>query len=98
MTQEYQILCENNYAFKSYDSFRKKLENATEQHYKGNKTNKNDGTELERALNSLNLDYFIHYSSFCDEDERPMPDNRHLLATCSCVLCHQTNRTPNRSA
>ena len=30
---------------------------------------KNDGTELERALNSTNLDYFIHYSSNCDEDE-----------------------------
>ena len=49
--------------------FVKSWKNATEQHYKGNKTNKNDGTELERALNSLSLDYFIHYSSFCDEDE-----------------------------
>ena len=33
--------------------FIKSWKNATEQHYKGNKTNKNDGTELERALNSL---------------------------------------------
>ena len=46
----------------------KSCKNATEQHYQGNKTNKNDGTELERALNSLNLNYFINYSSFRDED------------------------------
>ena len=46
--------------------FVKSWKNATEQHYKGNK---NDGTELERALNSLSLNYFIYYSSFCDEDE-----------------------------
>ena len=49
--------------------FIKGQKNATEQHYKGNKTNKKDGTELERSLNSLSFDYFIHYSSFCDEDE-----------------------------
>ena len=49
--------------------FVKSWKNATEQHYKGKKNNKNDGTELERALNSLSLNYFIHYSSFCDEDE-----------------------------
>ena len=49
--------------------FIKSWKNATEQHYQGNKTNKNDGTELERALNFLNPDYFIHYRSFCDEDE-----------------------------
>ena len=49
--------------------FIKSWTNATEQHYKGNKTAKNDGYELERALNSLSLDYFIHSSSFCDEDE-----------------------------
>ena len=45
------------------------LKNATEQHFKGNKTNKNEGTELEHALNSLSFHYSIHYSSFCDEDE-----------------------------
>ena len=49
--------------------FIKSWKNATEQHYKGNKTNKNDGTELERALNSLSLGCLIHNSSFCDEDE-----------------------------
>ena len=49
--------------------FIKSLKNATKQYYKSLKTNKNDGTELERALNSLSLNYFIHYSSFCDEDE-----------------------------
>ena len=47
----------------------KSWKNATEQHDKGNKTNKNAGIKLERALNSLNVYYFIHYSSFCDEDE-----------------------------
>ena len=41
--------------------------NATEQQDLGNKTNKTAGTKRERALNSLNVDYFIHYSSFCDE-------------------------------
>ena len=49
--------------------FVKSLKNATEQHYQDNKTDKNDGTELECTLNSLNLDYLIHYSSFCDEGE-----------------------------
>ena len=49
--------------------FVKSWKNATEQHYYGNKTDKNDGTELERALISLNFDYFIYYSSFCDENE-----------------------------
>ena len=49
--------------------FIKSWKNATELHCKGNKTNINDGTELDRALNSLSLHYFIHYSSFCDEDE-----------------------------
>ena len=49
--------------------FVKSLKYATEQHHKYNKTDKNYGTELERTFNSLNVDYFIHYSSFCDEDE-----------------------------
>ena len=49
--------------------FIKSWKNATEQHYQGNKTNKNDGTELERALNSLSFDLCIQSSSFCDEDE-----------------------------
>ena len=49
--------------------FVKSWKNATEQHYNDNKINKNYGTELERTFNSLNLDYFIHNSSFCDEDE-----------------------------
>ena len=49
--------------------FIKSWKNANERHYKGNKTNKNDGTELEHALNSLSLDYLIHYSSFSDGDE-----------------------------
>ena len=49
--------------------FVKSWKNATEQHYQDNKTDKNDGTVLERTFNFLNLDYFIHYSSFCDEDE-----------------------------
>ena len=40
--------------------FVKRLKNATEQHYKDKKTDKNDGTELERTFNSLNLAYFIH--------------------------------------
>ena len=35
--------------------FVKSCKNATEQHYYGHKINKNDGTELERALNHLNL-------------------------------------------
>jgi hypothetical protein len=46
--------------------FVKGVRTATEQHYYGNKTNKNDGNELERGLNSLNLNYFINYSSFLD--------------------------------
>ena len=49
--------------------FVKSWKNATEQHYQDNKTDKNDGTELECTLNCLNLDNFIHYGSFCDEDE-----------------------------
>jgi len=49
--------------------FVKSFKNATEQHHKSNKTNKNGGIELERALHFLNLDNCIHYSSFCDEDE-----------------------------
>ena len=49
--------------------FVKSSKNATEQHYKDNKTDTNYGTELERTFNTLNLDYFINYSSFCDEDE-----------------------------
>ena len=47
--------------------FVKSLKNATEQHDLGNKTNKTAGTKREQALNTLNADYFIHYSSFCDE-------------------------------
>ena len=49
--------------------FVKSLKNATEQHYQDNKTDKNYGTEPERTFNSLNLDYFIYQSSFCDEEE-----------------------------
>ena len=49
--------------------FVKSCKNATKQHYYGHKINKNDGTELERALNYLNHNYLINYSSFCDEDE-----------------------------
>ena len=49
--------------------FVKNWKNATEQHYQNNKTDKNDGTELEYTLNSLNLYYLIHYHSFCDEGE-----------------------------
>ena len=49
--------------------FVKSWKNATEQHYQDNKTDKNDGTELECTLNFLNLDYGIHYCSFCNEDE-----------------------------
>ena len=49
--------------------FVKSWKNATELHYQDNKTDKNYDTELERAFNSLNLDYFIHCSSFCDEGE-----------------------------
>ena len=49
--------------------FVKSWKNATEQHYQDNKTDKNDGIELERALNSLNFNYFINYSLICDEDE-----------------------------
>ena len=40
--------------------FVKSWKNATEQHYKDNKTDKDYGTELERTFNSLNLAYFIH--------------------------------------
>ena len=43
--------------------------NANEQHDQGSKINKNARIQLERALNSLNLDYFIYDSSFCDKDE-----------------------------
>ena len=50
--------------------FVKKWKNATEQHYFGNKANKNDGIKFEHASNSLNLDNFIHYKSFCDKDEQ----------------------------
>ena len=39
--------------------FVKSWKNATEQHYKDIKTDKNYGTELECTFNSLNLDYFI---------------------------------------
>ena len=49
--------------------FVKSWKNATEQHYQDNKTDKNFGTQLERTLNSLNLNYFIHHISLCDEDE-----------------------------
>ena len=49
--------------------FVKSWKNATEQHYYDNKTDKNYGTEFGLAFTSLNLDNFIHYSSFCDEDE-----------------------------
>ena len=49
--------------------FVKSFKNATEQQDLGNKTNQTAGTKRERALNSLNVDYFIHYSSFCDEYE-----------------------------
>ena len=49
--------------------FVKSWQNATEQHYLDNKTDQNYGTELERTFNSLNLDYCIRYSSFCEEDE-----------------------------
>ena len=50
--------------------FVKSWKKATEQYIQDNKKDKNDGTELERTFNSLNLDQFIHYSSFCDEDEQ----------------------------
>ena len=43
--------------------------NVTEHHYWDNKTIASDGPALEGALNDLNLDYFIDYNSFCDEDE-----------------------------
>ena len=49
--------------------FVKSWKNATEQQNLSNKANKTGGTKLERALNCLNVDYFIHYSSFCDEYE-----------------------------
>jgi len=42
----------------------KSCKNATEQHYLVNKSNKNSSIKLEHALNSLNFDYFIHYSQF----------------------------------
>ena len=50
--------------------FANSWKNATEQHYQDNKIDKNDGTELECTLNSMNLDYLINHSSFCDEGER----------------------------
>ena len=40
--------------------FVRSWKNATEQHYKDNKTDKNYGTELELTFNSLNLAYLIH--------------------------------------
>ena len=40
--------------------FVKSLKNATEQHYKDIKTDKNYGTELERTFISLNLAYCIN--------------------------------------
>ena len=77
--------------------FIKSWKNANEQQYMGNKTNKNDETELEGALNSLNLDYFIHYSSFCDEDEhswRPMTQNHHLFRYMPVSNDGAPNHTP----
>ena len=50
--------------------FVKSCKNATEQHYYGHKINKNDGTQLECALNSLNVNYLINYSSFYYEDKQ----------------------------
>ena len=69
MTLDYRISCENNYTFKSYEGSRKKLKKSIEQHDYGDKITKNARTELERAFYSLNLDYFIHYSQFFDEDD-----------------------------
>ena len=39
--------------------FVKSCQKATEQQDLANKTNKTNGTKLERALNSLNVDYFM---------------------------------------
>ena len=90
MTQVHQISYENFYAFKSYKGSRKKLKNATEQHNKGNETNKNAGIKLEGVLNSMNFDYFINYISFCCEDENindVLCKKSHLSVTCSDVQC-----------
>ena len=81
--------------------FVKSWKNATEQPYYDNKTYINDGTSLEHALNSLNFDYFIHYSSFGDEDEHlwcPVSKNRHLFGYIPVSILHQSDGALNRSA
>ena len=55
--------------------------NATKQHNQGSKTNENASFKFENALIPLNLYYYIHYSSFCDEGEhqwRPVPKPLHF--------------------
>ena len=79
----------------------KSWKGATEQPYYGNKTNKNDGTGHVHALNSLNFDYFIHYSSFGDEDEYlwcPVSKNRNLFGYIPVSIVHQSDGSPNHSA
>ena len=48
----------------------KSLKNAPEQHVYGSKTTENACIKCEHALISLNLYYYIHCSSFCDEGKR----------------------------
>ncbi len=47
----------------------KSLKNVAERHDKVVKTSLNACIKFKRALATLNLDYFINYSSFCDERE-----------------------------
>ncbi len=61
----------------------------------GNTINKNAGIKIKCALNSLNLDYFINYSSLCDKDEYwwcPVPKNSHLFGYMQLCLMSPDRR------
>ena len=69
--------------------FVKSWKNATEQHYQDNKTDKNNGTDLERTFNFLNLDFLFitaHFVMKMSINDVLCQKTVTYLATCECPM------------